>query len=335
MDRSCDHEAANERVDERRSDEVHRIEFDIEWPPWTAAAYLVAGEEPTLVDAGVPGEGGREDLIDGLADHGFDLGDVDHVLLTHPHSDHLGQVPALQEAGATVYAAERTLNRLRRSEEDLETGVRETAHAVGLDEERVAAQVDRALDSLRRNRRLLPPDEVDVGFTFGDRFEVGGRSVTPLHTPGHQADHVAFALDLGDERVLFSGDVLVEPFRAAALDVGLDRGADEAVGHFYGAYDRLDDHTFDRVYPGHGPVFDAYDAVLAASRERLDEMVADVFDAVPTAETASPVAVTETRGKRLDPPAAMLDTIGALGYLDDQGRITHESSDGVWRYRRV
>ncbi|MWG36351.1 MBL fold metallo-hydrolase [Halomarina oriensis] len=334
MDRSCEHEGADGRADGRGSVAVHRIEFSIEWPPWTAAAYLVAGAEPTLVDAGVPGESGREELADGLAAHGYALGDVEHVLLTHPHSDHLGQVPALRDADATVYAADRTLDRLRRSEADLEAGVRETAHAVGLDEERVDSEVDRALDSLRRNRRLLPPEEVDVGFAFGEQFAAGGRSVTPLHTPGHQADHAAFALDLGDDRVLFSGDVLVEPFRAAALNVGLDRGAEDAVDDFYRAYDRLADHAFDRVHPGHGPVFETYDAVLAASLERLGEMVDDVFDAVPTDDAASPVAVTEARGKRLDPPAAMLDTVGALGSLDGQGRITRETVDGLRRYRR-
>jgi glyoxylase-like metal-dependent hydrolase (beta-lactamase superfamily II) len=313
---------------------VYRVKFDIEWPPWTVAAYLIPGDEPILVDAGVPGETGGTELVNGLADHGYAPDDLAHLLLTHPHSDHLGQVPALREAGVTVYAAQQTLDRLRRNEAALETGVRETAHAVGLDEDSTEAEVDRALDSLRRNRRLLPPDEVDVGFDFGKSLDVGSRSVTPLHTPGHQADHAAFALTLGDERVLFSGDVLVEPFRAAALNVGLDRGADNAVGEYYRAYDTLDGRRFDKVYPGHGPVFDSFDAVLDASRERLDEMVADVFEAVPENEAASAVVITEARGKRLDPPAALLDTIGALGYLLTSGRLVSDVTEGVRRYRR-
>jgi len=175
---------------------VHRIEFSIEWPPWTVAAYLIPGDEPILVDAGVPGETGETELVDGLADHGYAPDDLAHLLLTHPHSDHLGQVPALREAGVTVYAAQQTLDRLRCDEAALETGVRETAHAVDLDEDSTEAEVDRALDSLRRNRRLLPPDEVDVGFDFGKSLDVGSWSVTPLHTPGHQADHAAFALML-------------------------------------------------------------------------------------------------------------------------------------------
>ena len=322
-----------ERGDERGSPAVHRIEFSIEWPPWTAAAYLVARDEPILVDAGVPGESGEEELRDGLAAHGYAPADVDHLLLTHPHSDHLGQVPTLRDAGTTVYAAEATLDRLRRSEGDLEAGVRAAAREAGLDEAGVDREVDRALDSLRRNRRLLPPEEVDVALSFGESFDAGGLSLTPLHTPGHQAEHLAFAADLGDERALFSGDVLVEPFRAAALNVGLDRGADEAVGDFYRAYDRLADREFDRVYPGHGPVFETYGAVLDATRERLDDTVADVSAALATAQPASPVDVTEARGKRLDPPAAMLDTVGALGYLDDEGAATHAVEDGVRRYR--
>ncbi|MFD1514238.1 MBL fold metallo-hydrolase [Halomarina rubra] len=330
MDRSYDHE----RV-EPRAEAVHRIEFSIEWPPWTVAAYLLDGSEPTLVDAGIPGSTGEDELEAGLADHGYAVEDVAHLLVTHPHSDHLGQAPAIADAGATVYAPRPTLDRLRRSEADLEAGVRETAHAVGLPDDRVDAEVERALDSLRRNRRLLSPDDVDVGFDFGGSFVAGEHTVTPLHTPGHQADHAAFAVTLGGDRLLFSGDVLVEPFRAAALNVGLDRGAEDAVSEYYRAYDRLDGRAFDRVHPGHGPVFETYDAVLAASRERLDEMIADVVEAVPAGEAVAPVAVTDARGKRLDPPAALLDTIGALGYLEDAGRVTSEFRDGVRRYRRV
>jgi glyoxylase-like metal-dependent hydrolase (beta-lactamase superfamily II) len=337
MDRSCEGEQVNERREhgaaERSGPAVYRLEFSIEWPPWTVAAYLVDGEEPTLVDAGVPGEDGETELREGLAGHGYEPADVEHLLLTHPHSDHLGQAPALREAGARLYAPRPTVERLRRSEAELEAGVRETARLVGLDDEAVDAQVERALDSLRRNRRLLPPDDVDVAFEFDGPFDAGGLTVNPLHTPGHQADHAAFAVDLGDGRALFSGDVLVEPFRAAALNVGLDRGAEGAVADYYRAFDRLAGRSFDRVYPGHGPVFEQYDAVLGASRERLDGLVESTFDAVASAGPASPVAVCEARGKRLEPPAAMLDTIGALGYLAEQGRVRSSVDEGVRRYR--
>ena len=79
------------------ADRVTRLEFDIEWPPKHVAAYLVEGPEPVLVDAGAPGEEAREQFVSVLASHGYEPEDVEHVVVTHPHTDHTGQVPLLLE----------------------------------------------------------------------------------------------------------------------------------------------------------------------------------------------------------------------------------------------
>ncbi|MFT4882229.1 MAG: glyoxylase-like metal-dependent hydrolase (beta-lactamase superfamily II), partial [Salinirussus sp.] len=105
-------------------DGVVRIEFEVDWPPGHAVAWLVDGPEPVLVDAGAPGETATETLADALDTHGYGLGDIDHLVVTHPHSDHVGQVPTLLEAGARLYAPGPALEQLRRDPEDLEAAVR-------------------------------------------------------------------------------------------------------------------------------------------------------------------------------------------------------------------
>jgi len=314
---------------------VHRLEFSVDWPPWHAAAFLVEADEPVLVDAGVPGATGEEELRDGLADHGYSPEDVAHVLLTHPHSDHIGQVPTLRESGAGVHTARMTRERLSRDPEDLAAGVRETGEGAGLPPEELAERVERALDSLERNRRLMPPDEIDHAFEYGEPFEAAGLTFEPVHTPGHQEGHASFELELGTGTVLFSGDVLIEPFRAAALNVGLDRGAYDAIDDFYAAYDRLENRHADWVYPGHGYPFTDYRGVLASSREALDDLLADVRGTVADVGPASPLAVTRARVDRLDHPAPLLDTLGALGTLDRRSAVTFERHDGVRQYRTV
>jgi glyoxylase-like metal-dependent hydrolase (beta-lactamase superfamily II) len=69
---------------------------------FTCNAYLVSGEAPTLVDAGtMPGV---DDVIaDALDD--TDVDELDRVVLTHQHHDHVGQLDAvLDRFDATVYA---------------------------------------------------------------------------------------------------------------------------------------------------------------------------------------------------------------------------------------
>ena len=64
---------------------------------FTCNAYLVDGATPTLVDAGtMPG------VVDVIADH---VNDLDRVVLTHQHGDHVGELDAvLDRFDADLYA---------------------------------------------------------------------------------------------------------------------------------------------------------------------------------------------------------------------------------------
>jgi len=64
---------------------------------FTCNVYLVDGETPTLVDAGtMPG------VADVIADH---VDDLDRVVLTHQHGDHVGELDAvLDRFDADLYA---------------------------------------------------------------------------------------------------------------------------------------------------------------------------------------------------------------------------------------
>ncbi|WP_435069278.1 MBL fold metallo-hydrolase [Haloplanus sp. C73] len=74
---------------------VHNITADAEG--FTCNAYLVTGESPTLVDAGaMPGV---ETVVSEFVD------DVERVVLTHQHSDHVGELDAVLDAfDADLYA---------------------------------------------------------------------------------------------------------------------------------------------------------------------------------------------------------------------------------------
>jgi len=312
-------------------DSVFRIEFEVDWPPGHAVAWLVDGLEPILVDAGAPGETAEETLTEELGAHGHAIEDIDHVVVTHPHSDHVGQVPTLLEAGTRLYAPGPAIEQLRRDPDDLEGAVRRAAREAGLDGDRADRAVEQAVDSLERDWRLLPPDEVDVAFDFGEPFDVGGHIFTPLYTPGHQKTHASFLAELGGT-ALFSGDALIEPFRAAAIHAGIDRGAYEAIDAFYDAMDHFDAVEADRAFPGHGPAFDDIQGAVASTRGSLDELVEDTAEALQAVEPASPVEVSYERAGPAEHPATLLDTLGALGSLEDAGRAHCRLVDGVRQY---
>ncbi|QLD88059.1 MBL fold metallo-hydrolase [Natronomonas salina] len=310
------------------SAQAHRIEFDIPWPPHTAYAYLVPAAEPVLIDAGTPGEDGWAALVDGLAEAGYDPEDVDHLLVTHPHTDHDGQAAELVDvADPTVYAPVGVRERLARDSDDLAAAVRANATEVGLPDVDVA--VEESVDSLHRNRSCLPPEEIDVDLPFGDRFAAGEVTFEPIHVPGHQIDQAAYLAD----GQLFAGDALVEPFRPAALHTGFDRGCYDCVDAFYEGLDRLAGYDVDRVHPGHGPVFEDAAGAIERARADLDALVEDVESTLSDIGEATAYGVTD---ERIDDPRRMqfsvFESLGALARLERQGEIDSRLDGDVRRY---
>ena len=225
--------------------------------------------------------------------------------------------------------------RLRRSTDDLASGVRRTARQSGFDEDQLDGAVKEAVDSLRRSRRLLPPDEVDVALDFGTGFTVADHRFEAIHTPGHQADHACFQVATDDRALLFAGDVLIQSFRAGAINVGIDTEAYDAIVQFYAAYDRLAGRDIARVFPGHGPVFTDYEATIARSRRDLDDLLDSVEGSLDALSSATPLRLAQERASGGRLTHVLLDTIGALGCLDSRGRATFDVEDGVRRYRCV
>lgn len=310
---------------------VHRIEFDIPWPPHTAYAYLVEAKEPILVDAGAPEETATDTLREGLAEAGYELTDIDHLFVTHPHTDHGGQVATIVEAaGPVVYTLSGVRERLARDPDDLAAAVRTNAVEVGVpDPEK---EVDRAVDSLRRNRTCLPPEHVDIELTPGETVDAGGLTFEAIHVPGHQENQAAFRQGIR----LFAGDTAVEPFRPAALHVGLDEGCREAIDAFHRGLDALETVApdIDCVYPGHGPVFEDLQTVVERDRESLETLANDCRRALEEFEEATAYEVTEARIENLEKrPYTLFESVGALARLERQGVIESTTDGGVRRYR--
>ncbi|WP_049925532.1 MBL fold metallo-hydrolase [Halopiger goleimassiliensis] len=316
----------------RESAVVHRLEFDVPWPPKHVAAYLIDGPEPILIDAGGHESTTETTMADALESVGFAPADVEHVLVTHVHSDHIGQVDALREAGATIYAPGPAIERLETDLETMREGAREMARVAGYPDGRIEEIVDAESDSIRRDRRLLDPDETRA-IDPDSPITVGGRRFRPIETPGHEMHHLCFETAVDDERLLFAGDALAKTFRVGAFHAGINRGAFEAVDATFEALDRLADIDAVRGYPGHGPVFDEPQAVVDRTRQWLEDLLEETADALEAVEPATPLSVAEERVGEVEYYAPVLDSLGALGTLERRGIVAYDVEDGVRYYR--
>lgn len=219
--------------------------------------FVEAGDELTVVDAGIPGHWDR--LIDGIGHLGYELDDVRALVLTHGHSDHVGFAERLRtraDVPVFVHTADAAMARgegggapMRKLVSNLWRGA-----VIGL------------LVEISRGGGLSTPSIGAVRtFEDGDELDVPG-SPRVIHVPGHSPGSCAFYLP--DREVLFCGDAL------ATVDVvtGRSRGP-QLMSMFTGdeslAADSLD--TLDglgrvTLFPGHGDPWqgDAADAVRLA-----------------------------------------------------------------------
>ncbi|WP_254764538.1 MBL fold metallo-hydrolase [Natrinema marinum] len=315
---------------------IHRLECSVDWPPGHAASYLLPGDERVLVDAGAIGDEAERELRNDLAAVDCEPSDIDHLLVTHAHSDHVGQVRTIREAGdVTVYAPELIKQRWDRSLEAVRDATRANLREAGVAPDRLEPSVDRLVEAHRSVREALPLEAVDVWIERGDRLAIGDFEIEPIYAPGHHVTHFCYGTTVADERVLLSGDVAIDPFRAAAIHVNFDDGVTESIDAFRDALERLQEYSFDRVYPGHGPVHDRFDAAVERSLADLEERIRRSFEALePTGSTPVDVADAETDDP-YERARVLPEIVGSLAHLEKRGRDRSDLVDDVRVYERV
>jgi glyoxylase-like metal-dependent hydrolase (beta-lactamase superfamily II) len=221
-------------------------------PGWDATVGIVVGEEGVLlVDAGSTLREGAwlrqriEELLGRLGSPRAKPRGVTHLVLTHPHFDHV--LGAAVFAGAAVYGAVGLDARLAAEREALyEDAVR---HGVNRQE---AAE---AVDVLVRPRHPVSGDVV---------VDLGGREAVLANVgPGHTAYDLAVLVPGrgGDPSVVFCGDLVEESGEPQV-------GPDAVPARWPAAIDRLLSLGGDAVYvPGHGAVVGA--GFVREQREEL------------------------------------------------------------------
>ena len=309
---------------------IHRLEFDVEWPPGHVVCYLVDGPEPILVDAAIPQQSGA--LAAALSERGHALEGIEHVLITHPHIDHIGCVAdVLDAAEPTVHAPASVLERFEQDPEQLGERVRRNCIEAGFAGDDLETAVGMAVQSLERNAKLLPVEAVDDPIRPGETRAIGDLSIDAVHLPGHQADHLSYVADIDGERILLAGDMGIQPFRPVLLHDGLDDGYPEAFDAFYTALDRMAALDVDRVYPGHGPIHDDLETTVDRDRSSLDARLDRVHGLVADGHEIAP-AVADALAGTHNVNYLIPETMSALAHLEAIGRLETRRTDGVRRY---
>lgn len=199
---------------------------------WDAAVYLIGTEKPVLIDCGC--RYGFTKLKKNLKIIGLSIKDIDMVIGTHGHYDHIDAIESIKR----------------------ESGVKFALHEADIE------SVEKADPEKTCSRWLYNEDfcttKVDIKLENGQSISLSdGIQLRIIHTPGHTPGSICVLAKLKGINVLFCGDSVIGGFSSRI-------GSNHKV--WCKSLSKLLDYDFDCLLLGH-----THSVLLGNGKERIRE----------------------------------------------------------------
>jgi glyoxylase-like metal-dependent hydrolase (beta-lactamase superfamily II) len=311
---------------------IHRIAIPTPFAVGRVNVYLIQDDPLTLVDAG-PNSGTSFDALQrGLEPLGRSLEDIELIVLTHQHIDHLGLVSLVAaRSGADVAAIDTAVPFVQNFSREAEADDA-FAQTVML-RHGVPADVVSALTSVSRAfRGWGARAEVTRVLTDGEEMRFRDRTLHVHHRPGHSPSDTIFSDR--DRRMVLVGDHLLahissNPLISRPLDGSSERP--QALVTYLRSLAATREMEVDLMLPGHGEPVTSHRSLIderfALHRRRANDIHRLIAERPRTAYQIAQalwgnVAVTQ----------AFLTLSEVLGHVDllvNGGRVCESERDGL------
>jgi glyoxylase-like metal-dependent hydrolase (beta-lactamase superfamily II) len=259
-------------------------------------SYIIGRGKVAIVDPGPNDPAHIAALLDAVRNE-----TVTHIFVTHTHRDHSPAVPAIKQAtGATVYA-----EGPHRAARPLHIGEHNPLDGSG-------------------DRDFMP----DVRLKDGEVASGDGWRIEAVTTPGHTANHMAYALP--DKNVLFAGDHVM------GWATSIVAPPDGAMSDYMASLQKLTKRAETTYFPGHGPAIP--DALRFVSYYILHRKAREASILHRLGKGESDIAsIVRAIYIGIDPRLAGAAGLSVLAHLEDlvtRGLVTTDgapSIDGVYR----
>ncbi|WP_243290157.1 MBL fold metallo-hydrolase [Bacillus sp. FJAT-47783] len=313
--------------------QITMLSLPTPFPVGDVNVYLIKGDALTLVDAGPKTDEAWSRFQSQLYDHGYNIEDIDQVVLTHHHPDHIGLLDYLPH-DIPVYGASYNAPWLRQEKSFLgyqKQFYSELFTLFGVDQkhEKFLSLVDMTYHfSCHRSLSKVIQE--------GDTID-GLLNWTVLETPGHAQSHIVLYNERTNE--VIGGDHLLKKISSnPLLEPPLGSGERPKPQLQYNtSLKKLLDFPISIVYPGHGEFIYEAHTLIRHRLQRQHERAMNVLELIDKQEmTAFQIC------QKLFPTVyerelmlTMSETVGQLDYLIDLQLLTSTNEDGVLLYRRV
>ncbi|HEY1520644.1 MAG TPA: MBL fold metallo-hydrolase [Solirubrobacteraceae bacterium] len=313
---------------------IHRIALPTPFLVGRVNCWLIEDEPLTLIDTGPNSGKSLDDLERALAGHGRRIEDLELIILTHQHMDHLGLLEILaRRSGAEVaalYLLEPYLESFSRSA----TADDEFAQVV-MRRHGVPDDLATVLGSLAAAFRAFGSSgKVTRGLHDGDELEFRDRTLRIFHRPGHSpSDTILWD---PDREMLIGGDHLLahissNPLVSRPLSGDADQPRPQALLQYMESMRATREMPARLVLSGHGdPILEHVELIderLRMHRRRAARILQILGDRPLTAYEIAlrmwgNVAVTQAY-------LTLSEVLGHLDLLVESGQAVEHDRDGV------
>lgn len=298
----------------------------------TVNVYVVGKGPLTMIDTGIKAEGSLELIQSQLALSGFNLEDIDRILLTHGHMDHFGLVASIRDT--ISHPVECFIH----AEDEWEMSRENFLHEMWSEEmENLLVMLgtpEKEIEKVRRRFSTFkdlgdPVDDISL-IEDRDEFSGDGYQIKVIHTPGHTPGSCCFYEK--QQKILFSGDHIIKHITPNPLMVikreYIRDPLYQSLKVYLESLEKLASMDVQYVFPGHGEYIANLPEIIsiykAHHQERMDlvwkglkkklqplyNIIDDVFPYVPDGDIHLAVSeilvhvemlINEGRAELIDP----------------------------------
>jgi len=316
---------------------IHRLAIPTPFAVGRVNVYLIEDDPLTLVDAGPNSGRALDELQMRLRDRGHSIDDIELILLTHQHIDHLGLVDIVASHSnaevATIDVAVPFVENYSQAAAEDDRFATDLMLRHGIPED-----VVRALGSVSQAFRAWGAKaKVSRVLHDGDRIELRDRVLETHFRPGHSPTDTVF-YD-AERKTLLAADHLLRHISSNPL-MSRPVGATErqqSLVIYLESLEKTRAMDIDLVLPGHGdPITDhrtLIDERFALHRRRAEKMHKLIAERSRTAyELAQAlwgnIAVTQAF-------LTLSEVLGHTDILQNEGRVREVDEGGVVRFEAV
>ncbi|MEL6251102.1 MAG: MBL fold metallo-hydrolase [Bacteroidota bacterium] len=299
-----------------------RLELPTLFGMKTVNAYLFVEPEPVLIDCGEKTPQNIQAIRESLAKEGLEITDLQKIIITHAHVDHMGAAASLaKESRAKVYLPSYAwpwavdLPNMRENRIRL---IKENLNLYGAGPETVVQQTFARIFQAFGTAWEAIPEEYLMSYEEGDFLELGGNKWEVLYTPGHCINQCCFYQQ--EAQHLISSDMLLSITPSPVIDPSLENPNERVKGllQMLDSYKRLNKLEIQKVFPGHYEAFDNAHETIRQQEKRIHRRKLECLSLIDKGIRDPHEIFTQMYGKNVIGWAMM---VGYLDLLEYEGYI--------------